>query len=1176
MTSSRSAFQTDGSSTVAILVEQITERLAERREDEIESLLARHPEHADRLRELLPAMRLLCNVGAADNADGSPSGESHAPIEHAGTLGDFRIICEIGRGGMGVVYEAEQISLSRRVALKVLPFAGVLDARQLQRFHNESRAAAGLHNEHIVPVYAVGSDRGVHFYAMQYIEGLTLADVIVRLRQQRDAQTLISDGSRNLFAAGANEDPQARLDERAIHADTPPLAHLTTADGGLSADYFRTIANWGVQIGKALDYAHSVGVIHRDVKPANLILDTEGKVWITDFGLAQMETDAGLTVSGGLVGTPRYMSPEQALGAKGVVDQRTDVYSLGTTLYELLTLVPAYSETDPRILLRQIADVDPVLPRSLNREVPVELETIVQKAMRKEPASRYVTANYLAEDLHRFLERKPIAARPRSFLERAVRWRRRNNSIVTGAAIVCFVVACGGMFMLYERAERRSKAIAIVREALEDTAERRGEAEAKVSDVTAWSAAVAAARRAESLAVASPIGVELRQRAADVLAQLQAEASIVHKRLAEDERDQKMLSDLDAVRLQNSLSRAGGQERDYAVTACKNAFREYGIDLEQLSVEEVATMICKSKIRHKLVLAIADVAHFLNEESVSYAPHVWQIAHAATADVPLWERPLVSALWREDPAALQEIARNLPGDCDSASEMIILARGLSAVGNAELAMKILEETQQLYPSDFWANVTLARALLNGHLRRGLAYRNEPKSRYQRAMRFVGAAAAIRPQSFTAQFVLGNALCLVGETEAGIAAYHRALAVEPDNAGTYNNLVLAYVEMGDLDRAMFSHDRARALGGESVHLLKCLGVLLIAKGKPDGAIAAFGRAIELQYDYADAHNNLGATLATNGDVDTGIAEIRLALRFKPDYVDARTNLGIALARAGNLDAAIDELRLALKLNPEYAAAHANLAFAFKAKGNLDDAIAEYHRAIDFNPKSPQNYFGLSETLRLKGSFPESLAIAKRIPEVANVHPQSPHSIAEFIREGERLVRLDEQAKSVLSGNTAPATVIERAELAEFALKHKRLYLTAAQWYNEAFVEDPGLPNNVETTHRFNAACAAALAGSGHGSDAATINVTERACWRERAADWLRADLLALKELAQKPDQRQQVAKTLTHWQKDSDLAGVRDPQLIATRPDAERHLWESLWADVQQLLDDSQLPSKSGD
>jgi serine/threonine protein kinase len=324
----------------------------------------------------------------------------------AGILGDFRILREIGRGGMGVVYEAEQISLGRRVALKMLPFAAALDPKQLQRFKNEAQAAAQLHHTNIVPVFGVGCERGVHYFAMQFIDGQTLAALIQELRQGSGLHTNgASRQSRSLSAVGQDllagraaptqlplaEGPPTGPYTHALHeaalpraATTPPAAAAVSTERSIKgAAYFRSVAHLGVQAAEALEHAHQLGVVHRDIKPANLLLDGSGNLWITDFGLAHCQSQAGLTLSGDLLGTLRYMSPEQALAKRLLIDHRTDVYSLGVTLYELLTLEPAFPGRDREEVLRQITLEEPRPPRRLNKAIPPELEIIVRKAMEK-------------------------------------------------------------------------------------------------------------------------------------------------------------------------------------------------------------------------------------------------------------------------------------------------------------------------------------------------------------------------------------------------------------------------------------------------------------------------------------------------------------------------------------------------------------------------------------------------------------------------------------------------------------------------------------------------------------------------------------------------------------------------------------------------------------------------
>jgi serine/threonine protein kinase len=412
-------------SLIGRLADEFADRLNRGEHPSVEEYAEAYPDLAEMIRRMLPAIEAMHSLSQS-TLDGATYAADEGPA--SGTLGDFHIRREIGRGGMGVVYEAEQISLRRRVALKVLPFAAVLDPRRLQRFKNEAQAAACLHHGNIVPVYAVGAERGVHYYAMQYIEGQTLEQVIRRLAFQDQYKDVKS-----------HEHAAPRKAEAAGEFDTQPLAPFSTSNSHNDKEWFRTVAELGEQAAQALEFAHSVGVVHRDIKPSNLILDAHGKLWITDFGLAQMENEAGLTVTGDVLGTLRYMSPEQARGESRNLDHRTDIYSLGATLFELLTLQPARPGENRQEVLQQIMEDAPPSLRRITPQIPAALETTVQKAMEKIPGERYSTAQELADDLRRFLEHKPIKARPPALSHRAAKWAYRNRVLVTAVAVVAAI-----------------------------------------------------------------------------------------------------------------------------------------------------------------------------------------------------------------------------------------------------------------------------------------------------------------------------------------------------------------------------------------------------------------------------------------------------------------------------------------------------------------------------------------------------------------------------------------------------------------------------------------------------------------------------------------------------------------------------------------------------------------
>jgi hypothetical protein len=422
--------------------------------------LARHGEIAGELSVCLQGLAFVNSAAAEINGAAAPAAGS-AELLSGQPLGDFRLVREIGRGGMGVVYEAVQLSLGRRVALKVLPLAAALDPRHLQRFRNEAHAAAQLHHTNIVPVYAVGCERSVHYYAMQLIEGQSLSDVIEQLRtgdakQEQEAfaksgpapvsAPVYPPSSLNLPTASKriNSEIGGRIaSEGRSSAPLMSAANLRSIHTAKGSAYFRTIARLAMQAAEALHYAHQQGVVHRDIKPANLLLDAQGTLWITDFGLAQMYADTGLTQTGDLLGTVRYMSPEQASGRAVVLDQRTDIYSLGVTLYELLTLERALPGQTREQLIYQITMVEPRAPRSIDRRIPVELETIVARAIAKDPAERYATGQMLADDLQRFLEDKPVLARRPSLWNKAIKWTRRHRTVTMSVIIILALTAIG-------------------------------------------------------------------------------------------------------------------------------------------------------------------------------------------------------------------------------------------------------------------------------------------------------------------------------------------------------------------------------------------------------------------------------------------------------------------------------------------------------------------------------------------------------------------------------------------------------------------------------------------------------------------------------------------------------------------------------------------------------------
>jgi serine/threonine protein kinase len=383
------------------------------------------------------------------------------------TIPGFRIIREVGRGGMGVVFEAEDERLSRRVALKVVSSGGILDPTRDLRFEREAKAAARLHHTNIVPVFGFGREAGLSYYVMQFIEGLGLNDVLVEVRRARDSRlgqfaapvdvarnkatlidpTAAAEIARSIWISGATRAnsiaadapdtdeasgptivapvPQAKApaarNEVAVKTlpDSSELATSSSDERG----FYRGVARIGLQVAEALAYAHGHGILHRDIKPSNLLLDKSANVWVADFGLAKTADADELTHTGDVVGTVRYMAAERF---EGRCDARSDVYGLGLTLYELAALRPAYDAADRYALIASVRSGEPPRLRTLAPRVPRDLETMIHKSAAHEPSRRYATAAALADDLRRFIEDRPILARRAGALELTIRWCRRN------------------------------------------------------------------------------------------------------------------------------------------------------------------------------------------------------------------------------------------------------------------------------------------------------------------------------------------------------------------------------------------------------------------------------------------------------------------------------------------------------------------------------------------------------------------------------------------------------------------------------------------------------------------------------------------------------------------------------------------------------------------------------
>jgi serine/threonine protein kinase/Flp pilus assembly protein TadD len=921
---------------LAVLLEQVTARLQAGEPVDADELAAAHPEHAERLRQLLPSLRLLADASRHGLNGLSPSAALTGLTDDLSgePLGDFRLLREVGRGGMGVVYEAEQLSLRRRVALKVLPWAAALDPKQLQRFKNEALAAASLKHDHIVQVFAVGCERGVHFYAMEYVEGQTLAQLIAALHR----------GDRPPAAGDAILDYPPSTGA----APTAAVAALSTErTGPKGREFYRWAAGLIAQAADALEHAHGLGIVHRDVKPGNLLVDEAGKLYVSDFGLARFGPDAGLTVSGDLLGTLRYMAPEQALARHGLVDHRTDVYSLGATLYELLTGRPAVDAADRAEVLRRIAFEDPAPPRKLDKAIPAELETVTLKCLAKNPSERYATAGELADDLRRWLGHQTIKAKPPSLRQKAAKWARRHRPAVAAVAVcaIAAVTALAGStgWVASERAARRADVERRADDFLREAGRLYGEG-----------------KRLEALAEA-----EKAQAALDGGGTSEG----IRRRVQESVTDLGMIGRLEGIRLQERalentpLARGpasiwkptdGSADQAYA-----RAFREYGIDVDALDPAEAAGRIRAKGVRAELAAALDGWA-LVRRSSRPEGDGGWKrlLAVARTADPGGASDRVRLALERGSKEALLELAATVKGSELPPATVVLLGDALIAAGAADQAVRLLRPVQFRRPDDFWVNHSLARAFA----------KVQPPQRNE-AVRYFTAALARRPQSPEAGMNLGIALDRLGRYDEAETVLREVTRTAPDYAPAYNILAWHLFERLDLDGAVAAEREAIRLKPDWGWAYHHLGYLLSAKRDWDGAIAAHREAYRLDPSLmGEEVVCITRTLRDGkGDVDAAVAVYQEALAKEPENLFIRAHFAEALAAKGNLDQAEAISRDVLRILPSDCHSHRILGEILDRRGKWGEAAVHFRACLRELPDRKWEHANLRNVLWKLGDW-----------------------------------------------------------------------------------------------------------------------------------------------------------------------------------------------------------------
>jgi tetratricopeptide (TPR) repeat protein len=1079
----------------------------------------------------------------ADVADGLPA------------VPGYRVLREIARGGMGRVLAARDLVLDRDVALKVL-----LPRANAERFVRESKITARLPHPGIPPVHALGTlADGAPFLAMKLVAGQTLA-------------------------------------EEMNSADRPRLLQAFT------------------QVCQAVGFAHSRGVIHRDLKPANVMVGAFGEVQVMDWGLAKVLTDGSLaheeqaswerkrpedvtdasqttdyagaaqstdarTQAGTVLGTPAYMAPEQARGE--ATDARSDVFALGGILSAILTERPLYSGKSAVEVIRRAAaaDLAAAHARLDGCGADAELVELCRRCLSAEPAGRPTDGRAVADGMTAYLDgvqqRLHAAERERAVAaaREAEQRKRRQVQLALAATVLLAVLGGAVAVSIYRVQAEQARSDERLRAFAERERQgRNAEAVARLLDQTDK------ALRAGDAAKAKVALEAARKRSAEGGAEKEAE------RLGRLGADLALLRDLDAVD-QFRWTMVDNTFPDPAVVAARyrDALGRFGGDPDAVSADKVAVRVSASAVRERIVIALD---RLLDQEKTAGV----RVA-LRRVDANSYRDAVRDAILADNRGKIAELARQ-----SAALEQppgFTATLGDSPWIDVERRRRLLEVAVRRWSGDLGLLMTLGSTYANqkggenellrwsqaavaarptnatGHGILGLALKD--KGRVDEAIACWTNAIALDPKYTWVHYNLGVALRRKGQLDKAIACFQQAIAGDPKHAKAHGALGSALKDKGQLDEAIVCCQKAIALDPKYAIAHCNLGNALKAKGQLDDAIGCYKKVIELDPKDAGAHFNLGLALYSKGQLDDAIACFEKAIEFKPEDAGFHTTLGLALKARGQLDNAIACHQKAIELDPNLAGAHYNLGLALADKGLLDEAIASFRKASKLDPKFAEAHARLGQGLLSRGRYAEARGAWAR----ALALPPVNHRLRAFafrqVQECERFLKLEARLPAILRGEEQPASARESIDWAKMCV-HKQMHAAAARFFTRAFAAEAEPADSLQTGHRYNAACSAALAAAGRGKDAARLDDKERARLRKQALDWLKADLAEYAKRQQSGTRvvRAMVQQQLQHWQQDSDLAGLRDKVALAKLPAEERAACEKLWADVAALLKKAEL------
>jgi len=948
----------DRAERLARILAECSDRLNSGGQVDAARLIAENPDLRPDLEMALEA------IGAVDSAV-----KADRPYP---AIGEFRIQREIGRGGMGIVFEAYQPSIDRRVALKVLPSALVASRKSIARFENEAKAAGRLQHPNIVRVHGRGVDAGVPYFIMELVEGETLAQVLLA-RREREQKTP---------AHGAGTSSEAGF--------RSPVVDLRTC---------LKVGEAFAGVADGLQHAHERGVIHRDLKPSNLLLDAEGQLRILDFGLARLAGEEGLTGSGELLGTPLYMSPEQAAARRVDVDHRTDIYSLGATLFEVLAGEPPFRGRDNRDTISQIISREPPHLRRMNPRIPRSIETIVHKCLAKSPSGRYGTSEALAQDLRRFVRGDPIEARPPAAVERWARaaWRVRWQLAAAGF-LALFCVASGLLYRQRMRDEanrleslyRDGVVSAVTKIQLGRPIDRRSAAERPIvaSQAAEEGGLLIDLAFAEDVEIPPP---EVLDPVEEAAADLEKAAAIFpnrpdahyHRAVALHMLDR----DPEAV---ESLSRALEASSSFVPAAALLAsIREgapsaagadpgapgIGTSAGTGAATDVASWRAAWLRGHRAAARrdwkSAAEAYTVLIERQQAAQETYLGAaiearlgrgrawlEAGSLDHALVDFGAASALWPELPGPALLLAKTYlkKGDSSRAEDIIeaVVARAgdAGATASGDAALRVVQLYASLHEHEkalFWsarAPASPARERMRAQLLLRLpGKRVEALAAAQEAVRLDSKDPSCRE-------ALGCALLFEKDLDAARAEFEEALRLDPRLATARKNLARVFLQEGEPQKAEAEAREAIPIDPLDPWAHTILGEALRRQKKPAEAIEAHNKAIEIDPKEPAFHHNLGLVHEAAGNPRPALAEFRRAAEIDPALPARFVKTGKLLAtRMRDFRGAVEEYEKAIALDPNNLAARYNSMLARKAAGDVEGARASALRSLEIIEAKP---------------------------------------------------------------------------------------------------------------------------------------------------------------------------------------------------------------------------------